>query len=176
MVESDNVTMNEIIATSSAVQFSSTVTVRVFDDSTPTLRSHICPTTGSTRPPQPASSQTQVPSDMMTRANSDISNDRKVQRRVSIAAVLSFQNYLRKRSSSNSSSDADLLQEVASKFSQRARDLALERARLTYCEVYQPVKGSAPTIPVQISKYPSFKRKSDASGSQYPKSRRLTMP
>lgn len=176
MVESDNVTMNEI-ATSSAVQFSSTVTVRVFDDSTPTLYSHICPTAGSTRPPQPASSQTktQVPSDMMTRANSDISNERKVQRRVSIVAVLSFQNYLRKRSS-NSSSDADLLQEVASKFSQRARDLALERARLTYCEVYEPVKGSAPTIPVQISKYPSFKRKSDASESQYPKSRRLTMP
>ncbi len=169
--------MNEI-ATSSAVQFSSTVTVRVFDDLTPTLCSHTCPTAGSSRPPQPASTQTQasVASDMMTRANnSDISNDRKVQRRVSIAAVLSFQNYLRKRSS-DTSADADLLQEVSSRFSQRARDLALERARLTYCEVYQPVKGTALTIPVQISKYPSFKRKSDVSESQYPKSRRLTMP
>lgn len=168
--------MNEIAATS-AVQFSSTVTVRVFDDSTPTLRSHICPTAGTSRPPQPASTEIQagVLSDMMTRANSDISNDRKVQRRVSIAAVLSFQNYLRKRSS-DPSTDADLLQEVASRFSQRARDLALERARLTYCEVYQPVKGSAPTIPVQISKYPSFKRKPDASESQCPKKRRLTLP
>jgi hypothetical protein len=168
--------MNEIAT--SAVQFSSTVTVRVFDDSTPTLYSHICPTAGSTRPPQPASTQIQagVASDMMTRANSDISNDRKVQRRVSIAAVLSFQNYLRKRCSSDSSTDADLLQEVASRFSQRARDLALERARLTYCEVYQPVKGTAPTIPVQISKYPSFKRKSDASESQNPTKRRLTLP
>lgn len=168
--------MNEI--ETPAVQFSSTVTVRVFDDSTPTLHSHICPTAGSTRPPQPASSQIQasVASDMMTRANSDISNDRKVQRHVSIAAVLSFQNYLRKRRSSDPSSDADLLQEVASRFSQRARDLALERARLTFCEVYQPVKGTAPTIPVQISKYPSFKRKSDASESQCPKSRRLTLP
>lgn len=94
-----------------------------------------------------------------------IPHDRRVQQRLSIKAVLSFQDHLRKQAK-DPSTHPDLLRSVSLKFSQRARDLALERGRQLFCEVHQPAKGSVVLIPLHISKFPAVKRKSDASRSQ----------
>jgi len=151
------------VATVPSVHFSSTVTVRLFDEKEPTLRSNICPPVdGTYESPQPSLAQVDVASESKTTTNRDISRDRRIQQRISIAAILSFQNHLRKNSSVPST-HPDLLHSVSSKFSQRARDQAAERARLLYCEVYQPAKGTAVTIPLHISKFPAVKRKSDAA-------------
>jgi hypothetical protein len=147
-------------ATTPSVRFSSTVTVREFDEHAPKRCSHlICS--------PPLASPAYVTS-LPTRPSSDIPTDRKVQQHISLAAVLSFQNHLR-RHSSDTSAHSGLLRDVSSKFSQRARDLALERARLTFCEVYPPEKGTAPTIPINISKFPRIKRKSGATAYQLSK-------
>jgi hypothetical protein len=168
--------------TSPSVHFSSTVTIRVFEGNEPTLRSNIwSPIDGTYSPPH--TSQADAESASKTTASRDIPQDRRIQQRISIAAVLSFQNHLRKHSS-DPSTQPDLLHSVSSKFSQRARDLAAERARLLYCEVYQPAKGTTVTIPLHISKFPAIKRKSDAARyemeasklQEHKKRRCLSMP
>lgn len=133
-----------------SVQFSSEVTFRVFDESPSSTE---CSHNG----PQAESAPAEAASSIAR--SGGISQERRVHQRTSIAAVLSFQNYLR-RHSTDPSTHPSLLRCVSSKFSQRARDIGLEQGRLLFCEVYKPVKGSAPTIPLPISKYPSLKRKS----------------
>lgn len=169
--------------TAPSVHFSSTVTIRVFEGNEPTLCSNIWSPTDSTYSPPHTLAQVDAASESKTTTSRDIPQDRRIQQRISIAAVLSFQNHLRKHSS-DPSTHPDLLHSVSSKFSQRARDLAAERARLMYCEVYQPAKGTAVTIPLHISKFPAIKRKSDAAKyemeasklQEHKKRRCLSMP
>lgn len=149
-------------APSASVQFSSTVTVRVFESNAPTNCSHIYPQDNDTYSPPLELTQTDAAPESMERTRGGIPLDRRVQQRTSIAAILSFQNHLRTHSN-DPSTHPDLLCSVSSKFSQRARDLALEHARQLFCEVHQPAKGSAMTIPIHVSKFPAVKRKSDAS-------------
>mmetsp|Transcript_19693 Transcript_19693/g.32310 ORF Transcript_19693/g.32310 Transcript_19693/m.32310 type:complete len:184 (-) Transcript_19693:37-588(-) len=144
------------------VQFSSTVTYRVFESNSPTKCSHICPQDDDTYSSPLGLTQADSASESMGRTREAIPHDRRVQQRISIAAVLSFQNHLR-RLSNDPSTHPDLLCSVSSKFSQRARDLASEHGRQLFCEVHQPAKGSAMTIPLHVSKFPALKRKSDAS-------------
>ena len=151
--------MNKVTAPS--VQFSSTVTIRVFESNAPTQCSHICPQVDEPCSP-PLLTQADAASESITRSEGGIPHDRRVQQRISIAAVLSFQNHLW-RHSTDPSTHPSLLRCVSSKFSQRARDLASEQGRQLFCEVHQPAKGSALTIPLHISKFPALKRKSDAA-------------
>lgn len=149
--------------TASSVQFSSTVTYRVFESNAPTKCSHICPQDDDAYSSPPLElTETDAASESMERTRGGIPHDRRVQQRISIAAVLSFQNHLR-RHSNDPSTHPDLLCSVSSKFSQRARDLASEHGRQLFCEVHKPAKGSAMTIPLHVSKFPALKRKSDAS-------------
>ena len=149
-------------APSASVQFSSTVTVRVFESNAPTNCSHIYPQDNDAYSPPLELTQTDAAHESIERTRGGIPHDRRVQQRLAIAAILSFQNHLRTQSN-DPSTHPDLLCSVSSKFSQRARDLALEHARQLFCEVHQPAKGSAMTIPIHISKFPPLKRKSDAS-------------
>eukprot|EP00985_Skeletonema_marinoi_P005394 scaffold2335_cov128-Skeletonema_marinoi.AAC.6 len=110
----------------------------------------------------PLLTQADAASESIARAEGGIPHDRRVQQRISIAAVLSFQNHLR-RHSTDPSTHPSLLRCVSSKFSQRARDVASEQGRQLFCEVHQPAKGSDLTIPLHISKFPALKRKSDAA-------------
>ena len=147
--------------TTPSVHFSSTVTIRVFEGNAPTLRSHICPVGGTCSPPRKLT-QADAASESEARAKTDVSEVRRVQQRISIAAVRSFQHHLRTHAS-DPATHPGLLCCVSSKFSQRARDLASEYARQLFCEVYQPAEGTAVTIPLRISKFPAIKRKSDAA-------------
>lgn len=137
-------------SSSATVQFSSTVTIRKC--------SHNSPQSNETPYPPLPMTQTQD-STSIASTEGGIPHDRRVQQRISIAAVLSFQDHLRKQTK-DPSTHSDLLCSVSSKFSQRARDLALEHGRQLFCEVHQPAKGSVVLMPFQISKFPAFKRKS----------------
>ncbi len=145
-------------SSSATVHFSSTITIR-------RTYSLICPQSDDTPYPQLSMTQTQdnaVSASSIAITKGGIPHDRRVQQRIAIAAVLSFQDHLRKQGK-DPSTHPDLLRSVSSRFSQRARDLALERARQLFCEVHQPAKGSVVLIPLHISKFPSLKRKSDSS-------------
>ena len=78
--------------------------------------------------------------------------------------LLSFQSYLQKHHpATDLSACADLFCSVSCKLIQRARDRALEYGRKMFCEVYKSPIGAAITVPLQISKFPAFKRKAYAS-------------
>lgn len=144
-------------SSSASVQFLSTVTIRKC--------SHIRPQSDDTHYPPIPLAQTQdnaVSASPIASFEGGIPHDRRVQQRISIAAVLSFQDHLRKQAK-DPSTHPDLLCSVSSKFSQRARDLALEHGRQLFCEVHQPADGSDVLVPLPISKFPALKRKSDAS-------------
>mmetsp|Transcript_26296 Transcript_26296/g.37548 ORF Transcript_26296/g.37548 Transcript_26296/m.37548 type:complete len:169 (-) Transcript_26296:45-551(-) len=156
-------------SSSATVQFSSTVTIRKC--------SHICPQSDDTPYPPIPMTQTQTQdSTSIASTEGGIPHDRRVQQRISIAAVLSFQDHLRKQTK-DPSTHSDLLCSVSSKFSQRARDLALEHGRQLFCEVHQPANGSVVLVPLNISKFPALKRKSYASRSknEVEKKRRVTI-
>ncbi len=144
-------------SSSATVHFSSTVTIR-------RTYSLICPQSDDTHHPGPMT-QTQdndVSASSIASTKGGIPHDRRVQQRIAIAAVLSFQDHLRKQGK-DPLTHPDLLRSVSSRFSQRARDHALERGRQLFCEVHQPAKGSVVLIPLHISKFPPLKRKSDSS-------------
>ena len=144
-------------SSSASVRFSATVTIRNC--------SHLCPQLDDTHYPQLPLTQTQadaVSASSLASTEGGIPHDRRVQQRISIRAVLSFQDHLRKQTK-DPSTHPDLLCSVSSKFSQKARDLALEHGRQLFCEVHQPAAGSVALIPLHISKFPALKRKSDAS-------------
>ena len=87
--------------------------------------------------------------------------ERRVQQRTAILAVLSYQKKLRQRSSTRAAAAASshLLAPVSLKLSQRAKEIALETARLVFLDVYPQHSASSHRTPICISEFPSMKQK-----------------
>lgn len=102
--------------------------------------------------------------------NDLVSRERLIQRVVARRAVMSIQQQLREnKEDSNSHSYHDQLAAFAAKFSKRARDIALESARVNYLDAYPtPSPAHYPKFfsnshcfnihaPIELSEFPSFK-------------------
>mmetsp|Transcript_4870 Transcript_4870/g.10734 ORF Transcript_4870/g.10734 Transcript_4870/m.10734 type:complete len:209 (+) Transcript_4870:138-764(+) len=102
-------------------------------------------------------------------SNGEICLERRIQQRITRWAVLSYQRRLQERiegSAPTSVKFTPLLSQVSLKLSQRAKDVSLETARQTYLEVYPFFVSSSNVLPIQISEYPAFKRKTKRAHSE----------
>lgn len=131
----------------------------------------------STRSPTPSSFERRRHSELTRRADKTSARDenasvvntdgrvcieRRVQQRTAILAVLSYQKKLRQSSSTGaaaSTSNLQLLAPVSFKLSQRAKEIALETARLVFLDVYPQHSASSHRTPICISEFPSMKQK-----------------
>ena len=89
-----------------------------------------------------------------------VCHERRMQRRMYSRAVLSYQKRLQRRQGgcNDSSSPSLLLAPISIKFSQRAKEIALETARQTLLDVYPSLTSSSPN-PIRISKFPEIKKR-----------------
>ena len=93
-----------------------------------------------------------------------VSHERRIQRRLYSRAVLSYQKRLNRRQGgcSAGSSASLLLAPISIKFSQRAKEIALETARQTLLDVYPCLASSSSSdleTPIHISKFPEIKKR-----------------
>ena len=92
-----------------------------------------------------------------------VCHERRTQRRMYSRAVLSYQKRLKRRQGgcSGSSSPSLLLAPISIKFSQRAKEIALETARQTLLDVYPSLASSSSDLetPIHISKFPEIKKR-----------------
>lgn len=102
------------------------------------------------------------------RVKDPLPRERRMQQLLSRRAVLSFQRHLRSKVCCNDQHRDDRLAEISKKFSQRAKDLGQEIARLNYLEVHKdPNDGKRPRysselnlkadVPVKVSEFPVVK-------------------
>jgi len=93
-----------------------------------------------------------------------VCHERRTQRRMYSRAVLSYQKRLQSRRQggyNDSSSPSLLLAPISIRFSQRAKEIALETARQTLLDVYPCLASSSSDLetPIHISKFPEIKKR-----------------
>lgn len=139
--------------------------------------------------------ETNAPNTTRLRVKDPLPKERRMQQLVARKAVLSFQRQLRQRTPERSHEIQDRLAHVSAKFSHRARDVALEEARMNFLEAHPtssddkcprfcPQGNSVKAnTPIQLTEFPTFKltqkvplaRKvsfGDADGPSVPDSKR----
>ncbi|KAL3794477.1 hypothetical protein HJC23_013950 [Cyclotella cryptica] len=121
-----------------------------------------------TCPMQPSSETISSPS--QTKLKDPLPRERRVQQLIARKAVLSFQRYLQQSHAVSSGNDDQArLAEISAKFSRRAKDVALETARVNFLEAHSSLPGGQcprfsserdslnVDVPFPLTEFPSVK-------------------
>ena len=105
-----------------------------------------------------------------TKLKDPLPKERRVQQLIARKAVLSFQRYLQQSDAASSENDDQArLAEVSAKFSRRAKDVALEAARVNFLEAHPASPGGQcprfcsksdsinADVPVRLTEFPTVK-------------------
>ena len=110
---------------------------------------------------------TETPVTSQTRGKDPLPRERRMQQLVARKAVLSFQRHLQSFAASTQDSPVNQLANVSTKFSRRAREVALEEAILNFLEAHQDEQSPRfcpesdclnANTPVQLTEFPPYKR------------------